>query len=111
MRYIPKKTKVRSELLPHVTWVDLVVGVIAAAIIGLIVSTSFEFRWIVAVAVLAFAVLLYVPLSDDMRFYQTLLLLFKFMSYRKKFFKEDKNGENTIKSSLIPYTEIEEGRF
>lgn len=111
MRYIPKKTKVKSELLPHVTWVDLAVGAVAAAIIGLIVSTSFEFRWIVAVSVLAFTVLLYVPLSDGIRFYQTLLLLFKFMSYRKKFFKEDKNGENTIKNSLIPYTEIEEGRF
>ncbi len=111
MRYIPKKTKVRSELLPHVTWIDLAVGAVAAGIIGLIVSTSFEFRFIVAISVLAFTVMLYVPLSDDMRFYQTLLLLFKFMSYRKKFFKEDKNGENTIKNSLIPYTEIEEGRY
>ncbi len=111
MRYIPKKTKVRSELLPHVTWPDVIVGVVAAAIIALIISSTFEFKWVVGASVLAFTVLLYFPLSDDMRFYQTILLLFKFMSYRKKFFKEDKNGENTIKSSLLPYTEIEEGRF
>ena len=53
MRYIPKKTKIKSELLPHVTWPDVIIGLVAAGIFILLFTSSFDNHYILSFAFLA----------------------------------------------------------
>ena len=109
-RYIPKKTKVRSELIPHVTWPDVIIGLIGLAVFILFITSNFSFHITASISWLSLVVLLYIPLSDGVRFYITIVLLFKFFSYKKKYYKMDKNGVNTIKQ-LVPYDDIIEEKY
>ena len=105
IRYIPRKTKVRMELLPKITVADLVIGLIAAAALIAIFVTNLPYKVSIALAVLCFVILLYVPLADGERAYYTTILLFRFFAFKKKFSREQKKGHENIKQ-LIPYTAI-----
>lgn len=110
IRYIPRKTKIRMELLPHVTLADVGVGVVAIAVLLAIITSNFPYKWSIALAVLAFVVLLYVPLADGERAYYTTILLFRFFAFKKKYSREKIKGYENIKQ-LIPYQHIVEDKF
>lgn len=105
MYYIPRKTKVKTELLPHVTWADLIIGLIGAGIAYVLFISNFPNHFTAAVIWIAFIVMLYVPMADNIKMYYLVVLLFKFSAYQKKFSKNEKKGFADIKQ-LIPYEGI-----
>jgi hypothetical protein len=110
IRYIPRKTKIRMELLPHVTLPDVIVGAFSLAIIILIVTSNLPFKWFIALAVLAFIAMLYFPLADGERAYYTTILLFRFFAFKKKYSREKLRGYEKV-SQLIPYQKIIDEKF
>ena len=105
MHYIPRQTKVKSELLPHVTFLDLFLGAIFAVMLYFLLSANFQYNILVALVWLSFAILMFIPLADGQKMYYTLVLLFKFMAYNKKYSVEHKKGYAPMKL-LIPYEDI-----
>ena len=110
IRYVPRKTKVRMELIPHVTLPDIIIGFVAVLILIAIFVSNIPYKFTIALAVLAFIILLYVPLADGERAYYTTILLFRFFAFKKKYSREQKRGYEDIKQ-LIPYTAIVEDKF
>ncbi len=110
IRYIPRKTKIRMELLPHVTLPDVIVGVFAIAILILIITSNLPYKWFIALSVLAFEVLLYFPVADGERAYYTTILLFRFFAFKKKYSRDTLKGYENV-NKLIPYQHILEERF
>ncbi len=105
MYYIPRKTKVKTEFLPGVTWPDVVIGAIAIGVFVLLMTSNFSFHIVTAIIWLAFAVLLFLPLADGQKMYITVLLLFKYWAYTKKYSKAKLKHYEDIKK-LIPYEGI-----
>ena len=110
IRYIPRKTKVRMELLPHVTLPDVIVGAIALAVIVLIVTSNLPFKWFIALALLGFIVMLYFPIADGERAYYTTILLFRFFAFKKRYAREKVRGYDNV-NQLIPYKQIVDEKF
>lgn len=110
IRYIPRKTKIKMELLPHVTIADVVIGVFCILSLILMITSNLPNKWFLALAMLGFEVMLYVPLADGERAYYTTVLVFRFFAFKKKYSREQKKGHESIKQ-LIPYVGIVEDKF
>lgn len=105
IRYIPRKTKIKMELLPHVTLADLIIGIIGIGALILILTSNLPYKWYFALAALAFIIMLYMPVADGERAYYTTVLMFRFFAFKKKYSREQIKGYETIKT-LIPYEHI-----
>src|SRR5574344_1645370 len=110
IRYIPRKTKVKMELLPHITVADVLIGVVCAAALLLVLSSNLPYKWTIGLAMLAFIILLYVPLADGERAYFTTVLLFRFFAFKKKYTKDGAKGTSKI-NELIPYEHIVDEKY
>ena len=110
IRYIPRKTKVKMELLPHVTVPDVIIGFISVAAIVLLVTSNIPNKWFIALAALAFIVMLYLPIADGERAYYTTVLLFRFFAFKKKYSRDKVRGYESVKQ-LIPYEHIVDERY
>ena len=117
-RLIPRKTKVKIELIKGITIADLIVaaigvgGAIAFAvsnfsIAGQAVNFYFALGWLVLVA------LMFMPIEEGLRLYASLGLLIRFIAFKKKYNKSDvdkKNGRLKIKD-IIPFEKITKEKF
>lgn len=110
IRYIPRKTKIKMELLPHVTLPDVLVAAVCIGILIAIVTTNFAFKWLLAIVLLGFMVLLFIPIADGERAYYTTILLFRFFAFKKRYSREKIKGYDSVKQ-LIPYQHIIDDRF
>lgn len=105
IRYVPRKTKIKMELLPHITVPDVLIGIVCAAALILMFTSNLPYKWFIGLAMLAFIILLYVPLADGERAYYTLVLMFRFFAFKKKYSRDKIKGFESIKT-LIPYEHI-----
>ena len=103
--YIPRQTKVKSELIPHVTFVDLFLGIACAAVLFLLFRANFNYHIVIAIVWLAFSVLLFVPMADGEKMYFTVILIFRFAAFQKKYSKNTEKHYVSMKQ-LVPYEEI-----
>ena len=108
VRYIPRKTKVKTELLPHVTITDVIVGAVCVAILLLIFTSNLPYKWVIGLSVASLMVVLFLPLADGERAYYTLILIFRFFAFKKKY-TQDKKGNNV--KELIPYQGIVDDKY
>ncbi|MCI2110842.1 MAG: DUF87 domain-containing protein [Bacilli bacterium] len=99
MRIIPKNSKVKVTFYKGITIADMVIGLIALALIALTLSSNFSFRFYLATGILCLGVVLYLPLGDN-RLYVQIWHLFRFL-FSKKRFKDDS-------STLVPYKEVKD---
>jgi hypothetical protein len=110
IRYVPRKTKVKMELLPHIYVADVIIGFFCIASLILMLTSNIPNKWFLALAMLAFEILLYVPIADGERAYYTTVLIFRFFAFKKKYSRVEKKGYESIKQ-LIPYTGILEDKY
>ena len=110
IRFIPRKTKVRTEILPHVTISDVIVGAVCAAILLLVFTSNLPYKWIIGLSLLSFMIVMFLPLADDERAYYTLVLLFRFFAFKKKYVLDGKKGTSSVKE-LIPYENIIDDKY
>lgn len=103
--YIPRQTKVKSELFPHVTFFDLFLAIGMAVVLYLLLAANFPYHIVAAIVWLAFCVLMFVPVADGEKMYFTIVLIFRFMAFKKKYSGDTRKHYAPMKE-LIPYEEI-----
>ena len=110
-RLIPRKTKVKLEFFRGVTILDLILAVIG--VVGLIVLflSNFNHNLIVALVFAIIWVSLFFKVSEDERFYTTIVHLFRFFAQKKKFLASKKNGKKSEIDEIIPFERVYQGRF
>ena len=112
MHIIPRKTKVKMEIIKNVTLSDVIFGIIGVAgALGFFLSNfASGLNYWIGIAWCAIIVSLFFKISDDMRLYQTLGYLFRFLAQRKKYsFKKAKH--NTPIEEIIPFTGLYQDRY
>jgi len=118
-RFIPRRTKVKTEFARGITGGDLFYAAIAFAIAFAVYSAGFIGtaeepnmigNLVVAGIVLAIFALGLIKVEDGVRAYGTLWRYFKFMAYASKFAKVHGGGFRPI-SELVPYKGILEEKF
>ena len=114
-RYIPRKTRVKTEFAKGITTSDLFYG----GVVFLLLLLTFFARGLpggvwtqigIAVAILLVAVIGFIKTGEQVRIYSMTWNYFKFIAYAKKFSKIPERGHRSIKE-LVPYKGIIEGRY
>lgn len=110
-RIIPRKTKVKLEFIRGITGIDLILGVIGAAIAVVLFASNFPGHFWIAGVYTIFFLSIFIKISDDERLYVTCAYLFRFMAQKKKFSVDSKKGEKGDISEMIPFEDIYQDRF
>ena len=112
MKVIPRRTKIKMEFLKGVTIGDIILAFIGVGVaLGLFLS-NFENNlgiWL-GIAWVAVIVSLYFKVADDLRLYQTLGYIIRFLSQRKRFSKETMKKFSPIEE-IIPFVGIVQDRY
>lgn len=112
MRVIPRRTKVKMEFLKGITLGDIILAFIGVAVgLGLFLSNFPNNLGIwLGLAWVSIIISLYFKIADDLRLYQTLGYIIRFLSQRKRFAKEKLKKFSPI-SEIIPFVDIVQDRF
>ncbi len=121
IRYIPGKTRVKTEFLKNITLGDIILAILCG-IFAVIIAASdrlflfggVDYRWYALIGWLAIAVSLYIPIDEGLRLYSSLGLIIRFAAFSKKYIKVP-SGTKPRKAKSIenitPFLGIEVGKF
>jgi hypothetical protein len=101
LRTIPKASKVKITFYKGITIPDIIIGLVALALIAVTVSTNFTWRWYLALGILCVAVPLYLTMGDE-RLYVHIAYLLRYLFSRKKF-------RGVSVKDVCPYEKTENG--
>ena len=110
MRFIPRKTKVKMELYNNFTITDLIIGFLCLAGVILLFTANFTYHIYIGFSAVAFSAMLFMPVADGVKLYYSVVLMFKFMAYQKKYFKNYTNKKFDIKR-IMPFNGVNAGKF
>ena len=109
VRIIPRKTKVKLEFVKGFTGLDLVIAIVAVAVLGLILGINRTQAIWVAIVWAIFAISLFFKVADSERFYVTISYLVRFSMQKKRYLKNVTKGKPNIKA-IIPFESIYQDR-
>lgn len=113
MRFIPRRTKVKTTIFRNFTILDCVFILLGLALAVVIATTNlFSEMWYNIYAALFFAgayAMLFLEMGDGLRMYNALFLSFKFMAYNKYYSKKAKGSKNI--KNIMPFDDINTDRF
>ncbi len=110
VRVIPRRTKVKMEFVRGFTVMDLVLAVIAAAILIILIASDFDGHIWAAIVWAIFGMSLFFKISDSDRLYVTYVHIIRYSMQKKTYEKHPKNNKPNIKS-IIPFEKIYQDRF
>ncbi len=109
VRIIPRKTKVKLEFVKGVTGIDLLIGLVAIAVLIVLAASNFPGHIWIALVWAILAISLFFKIADSDRFYVTISHLARFSMQKKKYEKKPKKGKANIKD-IIPFESIYQDR-
>ena len=113
IRHIPRKSKVKIEVFNGVGIADIVFGVIGLGLALLLLFANileFPYSMYLTISFVVIWCMLYLNISEGVRLYYGLVLMFKFLSYKKKYLKNFKNPTEDI-SRIIPFEKISTDKY
>ncbi len=113
IRYIPGKTRVKTEFIKGITFGDIILAVICL-IFAIVVAASNLFgmyRWYALFAWLGISVVLYLPIDDGLRLWSSITLIIRFSAFSKKYIKSGKQKGYKPMDMLTPFFKIDLGKF
>ena len=111
IRIIPRKTKVKSEFIKGVTGLDLILGLIFAAVAIILFLANFPLHVWFAIAWLIIAVSMFFKFADDTRFYTTLVFLLRYTAQKKRFRKDKEDPKKNDIKEIIAFEDIYQDKF
>lgn len=118
IRYIPGKTRVKTQFVRNITLGDIILGIVCLAFAVVIIASNLfkfgggDYRWYALLGWLAIVISLYIPIDDGLRLYGSVVLIIRFAAFPKKY----ANSKNNVKGhksmdKLTPFLNIEIGKF
>ncbi len=109
-RFIPRKSKVKTQIYRNFTVADLIIALVGLALAILIFSSTIPYSFYIAISFLSFWFCLYIPMADGIKMYYGILLLFKFSALKKKYEKNPKHQADNIRR-IIPFDGVNTEKF
>lgn len=110
VRIVPRRTKVKLEFVKGFTGIDLVIAVIAVAVLIVLAVSNFPGHIWIAMAWAILGISLFFKVADSDRLYVTIGHLARYSMQKKKYLKSPKNGKANI-NNIIPFESIYQDRF
>lgn len=104
MRLIPRNTKVKTSFYKGITVADMILGIIALALIALAVASNLTYRFFIALGIACLFIPLFIPVGEE-RIYKCVLYMGRHIFCRKRYLKDGKEGANI--QNIIPYEKID----
>ncbi|MBR4998859.1 MAG: hypothetical protein IKY10_03165, partial [Clostridia bacterium] len=118
LRYIPGKTRVKTEFFKGVTFGDIILAIICLIFAIVIVASNLfkiggvDYRWYALFAWVGISVVMYLPIDTGLRLWSSITLILRFSAYSKKYMNSNikKKGYKPM-SMLTPFFKIDIGKF
>jgi len=110
MHFIPRRTRIKTEIYRDFTFVDLIIAVVGIIATIAIMLAGFRFSIYVGLSFASFWIMLFVPVSEGVRIYYSIVLTFKFMAYKKSYNKTFEKPSDDI-ARIIPFTGMDQAKF
>ncbi len=118
IRYIPGKTRVKTQFVKNITLGDIILAIICLAFAIVIVASNLfkfgggDYRWYALLGWIAIVISLYIPIDQGLRLYSSVVLIIRFAAFPKKY----ANSKNKVKGhtsmdKLTPFLNVEIGKF
>ncbi len=117
LRYIPGKTRIKSQFFKNITLGDIILAIICLIFAAVIVASNLfkigggDYRWYALIGWLAIAVSLYLPIDEDLKLWNSVTLIIRFWAYPKKYIKHGKKRGYKPMTMLTPFLGIELGKY
>ena len=118
LRYIPGKTRVKTEFFRNITFGDIIVAIVCMIFAVVIVASNLfkfggmDYRWYALFAWIGISIVLYLPIDQGLRLWSSITLIIRFSAFAKKYINstQKKKGYKPMKM-LTPFFKIDLGKF
>lgn len=117
IRYIPGKTRVKTEFFKNVTFGDIILAIICLIFAIVIVASNLfkiggvDYRWYALFGWIGISVVLYLPIDEGLRLWSSITLIIRFSAFAKKYIKSGKKKGYKPMEMLTPFFKIDMGKF
>ena len=108
IRIIPKNTKVKLQFYKDFTLSDVILALVILLFAVMAVTSNLPQRFYIGIGIISSSIPLFLK-SGDVRLYQSVWYLFKFIAVKKKYGNELPGSKNI--SNIIPFTGIKDGHI
>ena len=90
IRYIPGKTRVKTEFFKNITFGDIILAIVCIIFAVVIMASNLfkiagtDYRWYALFAWIGISVSLYLPIDDGLRLWSSITLIIRFSAFSKK---------------------------
>jgi len=119
IRYIPGKTRVKTEFFKNITFGDIILAIICLIFAIVIVASNLfkiggiDYRWYALFAWIGISVSLFLPIDDGLRLWSSITLIIRFSAFAKKYINSSTAKKKGYKpmTMLTPFFKIDVGKF
>ena len=117
IRYIPGKTRVKTEFLRGISFGDIILAIVCLIFAIVIIASNLfkiggvDYRWYALFAWIGVSVVLYLPIDDGLRLWSSITLIIRFSAFSKKYIKSGKKRGYKPMEMLTPFFKIDMGKF
>lgn len=117
IRYIPGKTRIKTEFFKNITLGDIFLAIVCLVFAIVIIASNLftingdDYRWYALIGWMAIAVSLYLPIDDGLRLWSSITLIIRFSAFPKKYIKNGPKKGYKSMEMLTPFINIEMGKF
>lgn len=110
MRYIPRKSKIKTEIYNNFGIADLIIAIIGLGLGVLIFTSTLPYKIYIGISFISIWVCLFIPMGDGIKLYYAIFLMFLFLAYKKKYYSDPKHPQDDIKR-IIPFDGVSTDKF
>lgn len=118
IRYIPGKTRIKTEFFRNITFGDIILAIICLIFAIVIVASNLfkiggtDYRWYALFAWVGISVVMYLPIDQGLRLWSSITLIIRFSAFAKKYINSSskKRGYKPM-TMLTPFFKIDLGKF
>ncbi len=117
IRYIPGRTRVKTEFFRNITFGDIILAIICGIFAVVVVASNLfkiggmDYRWYALFAWLGISVSLFLPIDDGLRLWSTITLIIRFSAFPKKYVQGQKMKGYKNMDMLTPFFKTDVGKF
>ena len=118
IRYIPGKTRIKTEFFRNISFGDIIVAIVCLIFAIVIIASNLfkiggvDYRWYALFAWIGISVVMYLPIDQGLRLWSSITLIIRFSAFAKKYINSNqkKKGYKPM-SMLTPFFKIDLGKF
>lgn len=117
IRYIPGRTRIKTEFFKNITLGDIVLGIVCLIFAIVIVASNLfkiggvDYRWYALFTWIGFTVALYLPIDEGLRLWSSVTMIIRFSAFAKKYHIDEKKKGYKPMNMITPFFKIDMGKY